>query len=585
MKKLFYISFFVALGIYAQEDSMFSIIKNPKTNNYNCRVFAANKECLQQPNYDIYNEHNGDDDLAAYAGSFTKGLEHDAATGLLTANGQLNYQRLLTALYSGLQEDFNAIQRAGGRKFVNPQSAFARSLVGTPAMITPMPLAFNLSSAEAAADMIEVYLQMICRSVNFEDYGTGANTDVDTINGGSLTNNAAAILTALGSAYKGPSNNGTVTAAELFRGNDAGNLVGPYISQFWFLPNHRVFQADIVQNQYIPIAQNRQFGVSFEDFVEIQNGNVPKPYQPSDFSGQRLIICGKDAGTTVHMDSPVDFCNFITNILLFYGAPLSPVLPYSNGSAPNEEGFVTFLVGDIYNAIGGAMEEAFKNAWAHKWLGNRRLRPEAMAGLVHNAQTSASNPYNLDASLFASYTTPAGTVNLLDWVRATNQLQAGFYTGQSVNTYLLALLFPEGSPLHPSYPQGHSTVAGSCKTIIKAFFDDQALISSFVTPMKPDPADPTQLIALTVGEGANLLTVGGELDKIAANVGQARNFAGVHYRSETQQGNDLGEAIAIKYLQDFGRIYHESGFTGFVLTKGNGQRIRITPEAVTVITP
>jgi len=577
--KLRFLILFVLTGITQAENYLFNICSNPKGNNYNCRLTSAFNMTLKQPGYNIYDEHNGDDSLAAYAGSFTKGLEHDSLTGLLTANGQLNYQQLLKALFSGLQEDFNAIQLAGTRKLVNPQASYARSLMGTPAMITPMPAAPNLSSAQAAADMIEVYLQMICRDVNFEDYGTGVNTDVDTINGGSKTNNAAAILNALGDAYTGPK---PVTAANLFRGNDAGNLVGPYISQFWFLPTHRVFQ-DVAQPQYIPTAQTRQFGVSFEDFVEIQNGNIPKPYQGSDFSGERIIINGKDAGTTVHYDSPVDFCNFITNILLYYGAPLSPELPYKNGSAPNEEGFVTFFVGDIFNAIGGAMEEAFKNAWAHKWLGNRRLRPEAMGGLVHNAKASDTNPYNLHASLFATYNVPGtntGTINLLDWVRATNELQIAFYPGQSVSTYLLGLLFPEGSPLHPSYPQGHSTVAGSCKTIIKAFFNDQALLTSFLTPMKPNPADPTQSIPLPDEEGANLLTIAGELDKIAANVGQARNFAGVHYRSETKQGNDLGEAIAIKYLQDFGRTYHESGFAGFVITKGDGQRIRITPEAV-----
>lgn len=578
--RILLILFFSISSIHA-ESYFYNVTTNPKGNNYCCRLASALNMTLNQPGYNIYNEHNGDDNLAAYAGSYTKGLEHDPATGLLNTSGQTNYQRLLTALYTGLQEDFNAIERAGERKFVNPQSAFARSLEGTPAMITPMPSAPNLSSPESAAEMIEVYLQRICDSVLFEEYGTGMGTDTDPINGGSKTNNAAAILSSLGSAYKGPVNNeGQVTAHELFRGSYPGNLIGPYISQFWLLPVHRVFQPDIVWPQYIPVAQDRRFGVAFEDFVDIQNGNVPKPYQASDFSGQRIAVCLKDAGTTVHYDGPIDTCTFIANILLFYGAPLSPVLPYLNGSAPNEEGFVTFFVGDIYNAIGAGIQESLKNAWAHKWLGNRRLRPEEMAGLVHNAKVSGENPYNLDASFFATY----GSINFLDWVRTTNELQASYYPGQSVSTYLLSLMFPEGSPMHPSYPQGHSTLSGACITLLKAFFDDQALISSFTTPMKPNPADPTELIPLTAEEGADLLTVGGELNKIAVNVTiGGRDTAGVHYRSEAERGIELGEAVAIKWLQDHGRIYHESGFNGFVLTKVNGERIRITPEAVTVI--
>ncbi len=31
------------------------------------------------------------------------------------------------------------------------------------------------------------------------------------------------------------------------------------------------------------------------------------------------------------------------------------------------------------------------------------------------------------------------------------------------SSYLLPQAFPEGSPLHPSYPAGHATVAGACK--------------------------------------------------------------------------------------------------------------------------
>lgn len=60
----------------------------------------------------------------------------------------------------------------------------------------------------------------ICRNVSFEDYGTGNNEDADTINGGSKTKNAAAILNALGDAYKGPRDgNGDVTYEDSFSGD------------------------------------------------------------------------------------------------------------------------------------------------------------------------------------------------------------------------------------------------------------------------------------------------------------------------------------------------------------------------------
>jgi len=560
----------------------FNIITNPRGTNYVNRLTSALQLCLNQAGYDIFVEHNGDDtNVAMCAGSFSKALEHDATTGLLTTVGVANYQQLLTALNSGLQVDFNAIVRSAEatRKFVNPQSAYALSLVGTPGMILPMPSAPTLTSADAAADMIEVYLKMICRNVRFEDYGTGAGTDVDTINGGSLTNNAAAVLTALGSAYKGPSTGGTVTAAQLFRGTSAGDLTGPYISQFWWLTLHRIFQPDLEQVQYVPVAQAREFGVSFEDCVSIQNGAVPKPYQGSDFSGQRYVITGRDGGTAVHNDGPGDFFINVINILLSNGAPLAPESPYLNGSSTNEEGFVTFMIADMYNVLLGVMQEALKNAWAHKWLANRKLRPEAMAGLVHRAKVTGVNQFNLDSSLF----TPQAGIDVLATVSTLNQLQAASYPGQAVDTYLLALLFPEGSPVHPAYPAGHAVLVGACETVLKAFFDDTVLLNTFVAPVKPDPADPTTLVALTNPEGANLLTIAGELDKLASNVALSRNFAGVHYRSDGDEGIVLGEQVALKYLQDHARICHETGFTGYVLTKRNGERVRITPEAITVI--
>ena len=99
----------------------------------------------------------------------------------------------------------------------------------------------------------------------------------------------------------------------------------------------------------------------------------------------------------------------------------------------------------------------------------------------------------------------------------------------------------------------------------------------------------TALVTLPNGEGAQLLTVGGELDKLVSNVGHGRDFAGVHYRVDEQESFKMGEQIALRYLQDRARRYHERGFTGmgdttgFELTLRDGTRVRVTPEAITVI--
>ncbi|MEX0939952.1 MAG: hypothetical protein WDZ41_01175, partial [Candidatus Babeliales bacterium] len=303
-------------------------------------------------------------------------------------------------------------------------------------------------------------------------------------------------------------------------------------------------------------------------------------YDQFDFSGERYIITGKDIATAVHNDGPGEFFFNAANILLYNGFPLSSYSPYQNGNITNEDPFVTLAITDIYSAIFGVCQEALKHAWAHKWRGNRKLRPEAMAGLIHRAETTSTNLYNLSSLLFNDL---AG-FNVLAWTRNRNEQQAFIPNNplpiNEAQTYLLGLVYPEGSPAHPSYPAGHATIAGACSTIIKAFINDQALIKDYIAPVKPNPADPIQLISLTDMEGADALTVGSELDKLASNIALARDFAGVHYRSDGDKGILLGEKIALNYLRDHARIYTEQGFNGFELTKRNGQRVRITDEQI-----
>lgn len=70
------------------------------------------------------------------------------------------------------------------------------------------------------------------------------------------------------------------------------------------------------------------------------------------------------------------------------------------------------------------------------------------------------------------------------------------------------------------------------------------------------------------------LTVGGELNKLAANIALERDFAGVHWCSDGSEGMKLGEAVAIGLLQDYRETYNES-FKGFSFTKFDGTRVII----------
>ncbi len=549
------------------------------------RESGASMRTMLEKDYDIIKEHNCDEKkIPGYKAMYSKGLEHDPMTGLLTTNGQKNYRLLLKAITSGDQKDYNAIALAPGclRKLVNPQASAAFSFVGIDSSLTKMPLFPSISSIEGAAQLTEVYLQALARDVAFEDYGTGKRTDKDT-DGTSITHKAARILTDYGAAFEGPLNGkGKVDASTLFRGNENGTLVGPYVSQFLYhpmsIPKATIPPAigftnlpqDIFEIQQLyPIVCNRNFGISEKNFAALQNGQIPELYKKDDYKkhSKRYIVSGRDLACLVHYDYPYEWGYNALRILYAHRFLGSPANPYVNGSMPHEDSQATLGFIDVFAMVGAVSAEAGKAAWAHKWRAQRVLRPEEYANLVHRSKKD-QNTYHIAKELLRCH----DGIDLLKWVERTNMKQGAA-------TCLMPLAYPEGSPLHPSYPSGHATLAGAYITILKAMFDDTALFSTVLPPVKPDPKNPSKLIPLS-GEGEDKMTIGGELNKLASNIAFGRNFAGIHYRADADQGMRLGEAIAISYLQDHACCLTEQTFKGFELTTLDGIRIRITGEKV-----
>jgi hypothetical protein len=70
------------------------------------------------------------------------------------------------------------------------------------------------------------------------------------------------------------------------------------------------------------------------------------------------------------------------------------------------------------------------------------------------------------------------------------------------------------------------------------------------------------------------LTIGGELNKLAANMSFGRNFAGVHWRSDVTESLKLGEAVAINILQNV-KVTCNKNFAGFPLTKFDGTTVTV----------
>ena len=72
-----------------------------------------------------------------------------------------------------------------------------------------------------------------------------------------------------------------------------------------------------------------------------------------------------------------------------------------------------------------------------------------------------------------------------------------------------------GTPRHPAYPSGHSTVGGAASEMLSYFFPDHTAL----------------------------------FDQLADNCGMARLWAGIHYRSDHEAGMALGRAVARSIIE------------------------------------
>jgi membrane-associated phospholipid phosphatase len=392
-----------------------------------------------------------------------------------------------------------------------------------------------LASAERAGEAVEVYWQALLRDLPFSQYGTSP-----------LAAAAIADLNAL-SDFRGPRAGGVVTAGTLFRGFTSGDLIGPYISQFFF-PTLQYGAAEVMQQYltYLPLGGGgTDYLTDFASWLKAQNGQGPCGHNLLD--GQRRYLrSGRDLAAWVHIDVLFEAYFNACIFLIDAGAPLNPGNPYH--SSLNQTGFGTFGAPHIKTLVAEVATRALKAVWYQKWMVHRALRPEAYGGLVH-----------LTLAGVKSYPVHADVLN-------SNAVQQVFSRN---GTYLLPMAFPEGCPQHPSYGAGHATVAGACTTILKAFFDE-----TWVVPNPQVASDDGLSLLSYTGSDAGQITLGGEMNKIAANVAIGRNHAGVHWRSDYAESLLLGETIAISVLFDQRQMYNEN-FSGFTFTKFDGTRITV----------
>lgn len=469
---------------------------------------------------------NGDEDIYCnIIANFTKALPHNDL-GEVDLNA---YKAFIKALTTANPDYFASIPMGGVARFVNPQAAFAFDLCGPDSHHLSMPGAPTFSSALVVGEMAEVYWQALTRDVPFNKY-----------NANPLTLAAAEELSNF-SQFDGPKVNGMVTTDTLFRGNTPGDLVGPYISQF--LWKDIPFGAKTMVQKYRTTVSGDDHMTSYDKWLSIQNGGLPAAHNVFECQ-TRYIRNGRDLGEWVHRDFPYQSSlNACLILLSFAQEALDSSNPYL--CSKTQFGFITFGAAHILDFTARAARAALEAAWFQKFLVHRRLRPEEFGGRVHNHLVGAAS-YPINSEILDS------------------QVVSEVYN--KFGTYLLPMAYPEGCPTHPSYPAGHACVIGAGVTILKAFFNESYVI--------PDPVEASfDGLCLLPYLGPSL-TVGGELNKLAANISLGRDTAGVHWRSDGIEGLKLGEAVAIGILQDYRDTYNEE-FSGFSFTKFDGTTVII----------
>jgi membrane-associated phospholipid phosphatase len=477
-------------------------------------------------------ESNGDDRREpAGALAYSKGVPHEADGTPHPAA----WQALVRAVRSGRLDAVEGVRLGGERRLVNPLAAFSVPLVGLDGSQLALEPPPAVDSDELATELVEAYWMALARDVPFAQWESSP-----------LIADAAAELDSH-DVYDGRAPGGSVTPATVFRGPAANDRHGPYVSQFLLL---RVPAGSMPIDQrvraYLP---GFDFLTTRDDWRRSQDGRIGQHPSPST---PRFIHTLRDLASVVHRDYMPQLPIHAALILLASSDDNDAVgvtVPYATSSpytgSTIEGPFATLGQPHVIELLGIAANSALRAAWFQKWLVHWRLRPEEAAGRV-DAQRNGEIELPLARRMLDA--------PVLGRVREAH------------GSYLLPLAYPDGAPLHPSYPSGHATMAGACVTVLKALFDEDYELADPVVATE----DGLGLAPYTGGP----LRVGPELDKLATNIAYGRNAGGIHWRSDGDGGIRLGEAVATAILRDVKATLPEPDVP-LAFTSFDGERVEL----------
>ena len=506
------------------------------------------------------------------AGHFHKTLEHDPATGLV--KNPADFQKLWDVMMDPASDggDVETIPAAAGAdKFADPLAAFATG------DIFPDPGEFRLEpppaveSTDMPTEILDLYWMALLRDVPFavleENPGLAGAAVADIDKG---------LLASTGNLTRGVGGDfpKTLSLGTLFRGTAPGEDVGPLVSQFWLrdIP----YGTQTISQRQLRYPGRKRIGENGRPYDYLYGWSKWLYAQDTgrDEQGRTYEQANRDergANDYGYVSTMRDLASFVHRDALhqaYFNAALyllsqlghSPIWddgnPYVGGKGwKRQKGFGTYGGPHLLTAVSEVASRALQVQWYQKWRVHLRQRPEAYGGLVEK---------NLLPGLGGQ-----AAHDLLQNSKALDAIKAEYG-----NSGLLPLAFSSGSPTHPSYGAGHATVAGACVTVLKIYFDDEAPFPGPVYLPSPDGSLPT-----TPHVGPTL-TIGGELNKLASNVGMGRSMGGVHFRTDNIRSMRMGEELAAVMVANQLSHFREGQDVQLTFTSFAGEKITITPKTI-----
>lgn len=515
-----------------------------------------------------------------YPYMFSKTCKHDPTTGFPEAS---DIDKLLSCVQESTPNTLSLAadsqSEENTRKFVSPHAGLSFTLSGGDPKLVGCKPPLVSTEPKNIFEMCEVYQRSLLRDVAFINW----NSDPKVAS-------AVAALNAFSSTDRTVSYE--ITPETLLRGESKGlnglnaELVGPYISQMLFAKiNYDNFSFD--QKYINELDQNNQ--ITHNGYIHVQNGGENDPIVFGDTTFVNNLRCNS---SIVHNDALFSFSQRAAITLLKNGIGLTPVDDIrTNKTKPYPvANFVSVGPPDLLSTIADTCGKCLYTAFNQKWCMNMKIRPEVLASIIDLVQKGVLNKSfpGLD-DLEKLLNGPAAQT--LSDVRTKNQsVEPG---NLDYDTYNLNCLYPEGSPCHPSYPAGHAVVVGAGITIIKAMMDTTEVdAEGTLFERKWGDTGLKVVIASVNGdtleqytnEDVSMMTINGELNKLASNIALGRDSAGVHYRCDGDCGKTVGEEIAINILRDITACYYETesgSFQGYTLVKFNGTAVKISNGEVT----